>query len=81
MSHTCARCGRRGPFEEGFCTHQGGQQQRYLDRYIDEFVFRFNRRSSHNPGLLFDHVLEEAMTPETHLPNPWLRRPSPSSDR
>lgn len=56
-------------------THQGGQQQRYLDRYIDEFVFRFNRRNAHNRGLLFYRVLEDALMPETHVVQGALRRP------
>ncbi len=27
-------------------THQGGVQQHHADAYLDEFVFRFNRRTS-----------------------------------
>lgn len=41
-------------------THQGGVQQRHLDAYLDEFVFRFNRRASRDRGKLFYRLLELA---------------------
>lgn len=56
-------------------THQGGQQERYLDRYIDEFVFRFNRRNAQSRGLLFYRVLEDALMADTHVIESALRRP------
>ena len=34
-------------------THQGAITGEYLDAYLDEFVFRFNRRLSENRGLVF----------------------------
>jgi hypothetical protein len=34
-------------------TYQGGAQSQHLDTYLDEFVFRFNRRRSGSRGLLF----------------------------
>jgi hypothetical protein len=34
-------------------THQGGVTDQHLDSYLDEFVFRFNRRNSRNRGLVF----------------------------
>lgn len=34
-------------------THQGSITGEYLDAYLDEFVFRFNRRHSKNRGLIF----------------------------
>jgi len=34
-------------------THQGSMDDAYLDAYLDEFVFRFNRRGAHNRGLVF----------------------------
>lgn len=34
-------------------THQGGVADQHLDSYLDEFVFRFNRRNSRNRGLVF----------------------------
>lgn len=42
-------------------THQGGVQVSHLDYYLDEFTFRFNRRTSHSRGMLFRRVLEYAV--------------------
>ncbi len=38
-------------------THQGRIEGKYLQRYLDEFVFRFNRRRSRNRGNLFKALL------------------------
>ena len=43
-------------------THQGGVSIRQLDFYLDEFVFRFNRRKSKSRGLLFHRLMEQAVT-------------------
>lgn len=45
-------------------THQGGVSIRQLEFYLDEFVFRFNRRKSKNRGLLFYRLLEQAVATE-----------------
>lgn len=42
-------------------THQGRVAQKSLDHYLDEFAFRFNRRSSASRGQLFFRVLEQAV--------------------
>jgi hypothetical protein len=42
-------------------THQGAVRPDQLDRYLDEFTFRFNRRSSRSRGLLFYRLLEQAV--------------------
>jgi transposase-like protein len=42
-------------------THQGAVQEMHLQAYLDEYVFRFNRRKSANRGLLFYRLLESAM--------------------
>jgi transposase-like protein len=42
-------------------THQGGMQERQLRFYLDEFVFRFNRRSSRSRGHLFLRLLEQGL--------------------
>lgn len=42
-------------------THQGGIQSSHLSYYLDEFTFRFNRRTSRSRGLLFRRVLENAV--------------------
>lgn len=42
-------------------THQGAIQSKQLDYYLDEFAFRFNRRTSRSRGLLFYRLLEQAV--------------------
>lgn len=42
-------------------THQGAVSHDHLDYYLDEFVFRFNRRSSESRGKLFYRLLENAV--------------------
>jgi transposase-like protein len=42
-------------------THQGAVQEVHLQSYLDEYVFRFNRRKSAKRGLLFYRLLECAM--------------------
>ena len=42
-------------------THQGAVSAKHLQAYLDEFVFRFNRRTSAKRGLLFYRLLENAM--------------------
>jgi len=42
-------------------THQGGVQLSHLGYYLDEFTFRYNRRTSKSRGLLFRRVLENAV--------------------
>lgn len=42
-------------------THQGGMSREQLDYYLDEFTFRFNRRSSASRGLLFYRLVEGAV--------------------
>jgi transposase-like protein len=42
-------------------THQGAIRAEHLDAYLEEFTFRFNRRSSRRPGLLFYRLLEQAV--------------------
>jgi transposase-like protein len=42
-------------------THHGAVQPGQLDHYLDEFVFRFNRRRSRSRGLLFYRLLEQAV--------------------
>jgi len=42
-------------------THHGSVQPAHLDAYLDEFVFRFNRRTSTSRGLLFCRLLQQAV--------------------
>jgi hypothetical protein len=39
-------------------THQGAVTPEHLESYLNEFVFRFNRRTSRSRGLIFQRVLE-----------------------
>ena len=45
-------------------THQGSVDQAHLPSYLNEFVFRFNRRRSRSRGLVFYRVLELAVDHE-----------------
>jgi transposase-like protein len=42
-------------------THQGGIDKTHLDGYLNEFTFRFNRRTSANRGKLFRRLIEQAV--------------------
>ncbi|MCI0747915.1 MAG: hypothetical protein L0Y58_21115, partial [Verrucomicrobia subdivision 3 bacterium] len=42
-------------------THQGAVASSHLDYYLDEFTFRFNRRTSGSRGLLFRRLVEQAV--------------------
>jgi len=74
-------------------THQGGVKKEHLQEYLDEFAFRYNRRSARNRGLLFFRLLEHAVTtspvtyrslvkigaPKPKTPTPPGRRGKPGS--
>ncbi len=42
-------------------TYQGAVSREHLDYYLDEYTFRFNRRSARSRGLLFYRLLEQAV--------------------
>jgi transposase-like protein len=42
-------------------THQGSVDEAHLSSYLNEFVFRFNRRRSRSRGMVFCRVLELAV--------------------
>ena len=50
-------------------THQGAVRREHLDYYLDEFTFRFNRRTSRSRGKLFFRLLQQAveLPPVTYL--------------
>ena len=50
-------------------TLHDGQSADYLGYYLDEFTFRFNRRTSGSRGLLWYRLVQQAVTP-THTPSP-----------
>jgi transposase-like protein len=41
-------------------THQGAARGSHLDYYLDEFTFRFNRRTSKSRGKLFYRLVQQA---------------------
>ncbi len=45
-------------------THQGAVRQAHLDYYLDEFTFRFNRRTSRHRGQLFYRLVQQAVAVE-----------------
>ncbi|MFQ5685757.1 MAG: IS1595 family transposase [Candidatus Scalindua sp.] len=42
-------------------THQGAPRSSHLDYYLDEIVFRFNRRTSRLRGMLFYRLIQQAV--------------------
>jgi transposase-like protein len=68
-------------------THQGSVDEAHLASYLNEFVFRFNRRRSRSRGLVFYRVLELAVAHEPVryrdlIANPksgTARRPPPTT--
>jgi len=42
-------------------THQGAFSVEHLQSYLEEFTFRFNRRTSSSRGQLFRRLLEQAV--------------------
>jgi transposase-like protein len=41
-------------------THHGAVDPRHVDYYLDEFTFRFNRRSSRSRGMLFYRLIQQS---------------------
>ena len=42
-------------------THQGAVSPKHLEYYLDEYAFRFNRRTSRSRGLLFYRLMQQAV--------------------
>ena len=42
-------------------THQGAVSDKHLAYYLDEYTFRFNRRTSRARGLLFYRLMQHAV--------------------
>ena len=57
-------------------THQGAVGQDHLDYYLDEFTFRFNRRTSASRGKLFYRLAQQAVQIEP-APYDKLIKPPP----
>lgn len=49
-------------------THHGSYSPHQLDYYLDEYTFRFNRRTSRSRGLLFYRLVNQAIS---HSPEPY----------
>lgn len=60
-------------------THQGAVGSEHLQAYMDEFVFRFNRRRSRSRGMLFYRVLELAVRHEPVRYRDLIADPRPRS--
>jgi len=45
-------------------THQGAVCSSHIDYYLDEFTFRFNRRTSRYRGKLFYRFIQQAVAIE-----------------
>lgn len=45
-------------------THQGSVSTEHLQSYLEEFTFRFNRRTSLSRGLVFRRLIEQAVITE-----------------
>ncbi len=63
-------------------THQGAVEIDHLQAYLDEFCFRFNRRSSRSRGMLFYRLMQQAVgsPPITYrqvVANPAPKRMTP----
>jgi hypothetical protein len=54
--------------------HQGGMSRDHLEYYLDEFTFRFNRRTLRHRGKLFYRLLQQAVSVE---PVPFSRFVAP----
>jgi hypothetical protein len=47
-------------------THQGAVSHDHLDYYLDEYTFRFNRRTSRSRGKLFYRLVQQAVAIQCH---------------
>jgi len=63
-------------------THHGSVQPGHLDAYLDEFVFRFNRRTSTSRGMLFYRLMQQTVVtaPVTYQSVVQGLPPAPSSE-
>jgi len=61
-------------------THQGGVQDTHLEYYLDEFTFRFNRRSSRARGMLFFRLMQQTVASEPVPYRALVVRQAPGGD-
>ena len=62
-------------------THQGSVSSTHLQDYLDEFTFRFNRRTSRARGLLFLRLLEQAVATDPVRYNDLVVEPGTGNRR
>ncbi|MEA2424349.1 MAG: hypothetical protein QOH13_759, partial [Thermoleophilaceae bacterium] len=62
-------------------THQGSVDVAHLPSYLNEFVFRFNRRRSRSRGLVFYRVLELAADHDPVRYRDLIANPRPGRQR
>lgn len=62
-------------------THQGAVHATHLASYLDEFVFRFNRRRSRSRGLVFYRLLELAAGHDPVRYRDLIATPRPTGPR
>ncbi len=60
-------------------THQGAVDNEHLTGYLDEFCFRFNRRTSRSRGLVFLRVLQLTVGHDPVRYRQLIKRPRPRS--
>jgi transposase-like protein len=60
-------------------THQGSVDEAHLQAYLNEFVFRFNRRTSRSRGLVFHRVLDLAVGHEPVRYRDLILNPQPKT--
>lgn len=56
-------------------TYQGSVDSKHIQQYLDEFVFRFNRRTSGSRGLLFFRLLENIVSLKSTTYNKIIGKP------
>jgi transposase-like protein len=61
-------------------THQGSVDVAHLHSYLDEFVFRFNRRTSRSRGMVFYRVLELAVAHQPVRYRDLILHPEPKKN-
>jgi transposase-like protein len=78
--HPLPRCHRVAALLQRWLlgTHQGAVRPSHLDYYLDEYTFRFNRRTSNSRGKLFYRLAQQAVAVDP-VPEKALRLPRPLS--
>jgi transposase-like protein/ribosomal protein L37AE/L43A len=78
--HPLPRCHRVASLLQRWLlgNHQGAVRPSHLDYYLDEYTFRFNRRTSNSRGKLFYRLAQQAVAVEP-VPEKALGQPRPVS--